>query len=126
MTEESKVPVCLVCRRLAILICAGDAEVWFHIDDSTPVVGCQREPLPLRTDKQVLADVLTDITNRIELIPGQPVTAKHHGPHAAEVVRLFGTDTIPCPWDSREPREDILAEIKKRNPGCVVYWKGTL
>lgn len=77
-------------------------------------------------DDATLAALFPKITNRIELIPGQPVTARHLGPHQRDVMRLFGTDTIPCPWDSRQPRQDILDEIKKRNPGCVVYWEGEI
>lgn len=77
-------------------------------------------------DDTTLAALFPKITNRIELTPGEPVTARHLGPHAAETVRLFGTDTVPCPWDSRQPRADILREIKKLNPGCIVYWKGEI
>jgi hypothetical protein len=82
--------------------------------------------MQMSTDKQNLGSLLTKITNRIELIPGQPVQARFLGPHEVETVRMFGTNLIPCPWDSRQPRADILAEIQKRNPGCLVYWEGTL
>lgn len=80
----------------------------------------------MSTDKQVLNRLLSEFTNRIELIPGQPVRARYLGPHQAQISELFGTNTIPCPWDSRQPRKDILDEIRKRNPGCLVYWEGTL
>ena len=42
---EGMIPVCEICRRPAILIMAGGEEAWFHMDDSTPVLGCKREPL---------------------------------------------------------------------------------
>lgn len=47
------IPVCEKCRRPAILIMAGGAEAWFHMDDSTPVLSCQREPLKPGKEKAV-------------------------------------------------------------------------
>jgi hypothetical protein len=45
---DEMIPVCEKCHRVAVLIMAGDAESYFHLDDSTPVLGCQREPLKKR------------------------------------------------------------------------------
>lgn len=60
--------------------------------------------------------------NVITLTPGQPVTAKFTGPHAAEIIRLFNTDTIPTPFDSREMREDVLRAVAGLNPDALVRW----
>ena len=64
-------------------------------------------------------------TNRITLIPGQPVLARFTGPHADEVKALFETDTIPTPYDSRQPRLDILTAIQRQNPTATVEWEST-
>jgi hypothetical protein len=63
--------------------------------------------------------------NRIMLIPGQPVLARFTGPHAEEVKALFETDTIPTPFDSRQPRPDILTVIQRQNPDAKVEWEST-
>ncbi len=63
--------------------------------------------------------------NRITLIPGQPVLARFTGPHADEVKALFETDTIPIPFDSRQPRPDIQAVIQRQNPAATVEWEST-
>jgi hypothetical protein len=42
------IPICEKCHRPAWLMLAGGAEEYFHLDDKTPVLGCQREPLKPR------------------------------------------------------------------------------
>lgn len=37
-----------------------------------------------------------------------------------EIVRLFGSDTLPTPFSSRVQASKVLAEISRRNPDCVV------
>ena len=37
-----------------------------------------------------------------------------------EVLELFGTDLIPTPFKSGCPAHEVLAEIRERNPDCVV------
>jgi len=61
--------------------------------------------------------------NRITLIPGQPVLARFTGPHADEVKATFESDTIPTPYDSRQPRPDILRTIQRQNPTATVEWE---
>ncbi len=61
--------------------------------------------------------------NRITLIPGQPVLARFTGPHADEVKATFESDTIPTPYDSRQPRCDILRVIQRQNPTATVEWE---
>jgi hypothetical protein len=46
--------------------------------------------------------------------------ARHEGSIAADVWRLFGTDTIPTPFTLRTSAERVLATIKELNPGVVV------
>lgn len=46
--------------------------------------------------------------------------AQHSGPHAFEVVDLFGTDTIPTAFTAQAPSEVVAAEIRKLNPDCKV------
>ena len=70
-------------------------------------------------------DQTTPQTNRITLIPGQPVLARFTGPHADDVKALFETDTIPTPYDSRQPRSDILTAIQRQNPTATVEWEST-
>lgn len=48
--------------------------------------------------------------------------AQFHGPHAEEVRRAFGTDTIPTPWTTETPRETVRDELAARNPGVKVGW----
>ena len=69
--------------------------------------------------------------NRIEVFrwtKGE-ILAQYSGPHAAEIERLFGTNTLPTPFhcdsgisqadeDSRIAR--AVATIQANNPGVVV------
>jgi hypothetical protein len=72
-----------------------------------------------------LEDKTTPPSNRITLIPGQPVLARFSGQHADEVKELFETDTLPTPFDSRQPRSDILTAIQRQNPTATVEWEST-
>ena len=42
---------------------------------------------------------------------------RHNDP---EVSRLFGTDTLPTPFQVSYPRDEVLIEISKRNPDRVI------
>jgi hypothetical protein len=68
-------------------------------------------------------DMTSPQKNRITLVPGQPVLARFTGPHADEVKAVFETDTIPTPYDSRQPRPDILTAIQQQNPTATVEWE---
>ena len=70
-------------------------------------------------------DKTTPLSNHITLIPGKPVLARFSGPHADELKEVFETDTIPTPYDSRQPRPDILTAIKRQNPNSTVEWEST-
>ena len=54
--------------------------------------------------------------------------AWHKGPHAKEIVDLFGTDTLPTAWTDKADGETVRREIAERNPGVSVkvrvgnYW----
>ncbi len=37
-----------------------------------------------------------------------------------KVVKLFGSDTISTPYMASTPSDIVLAEIKQRNPDCLV------
>ena len=43
------------------------------------------------------------------------------GPHAAEVVRLFGRRVIPTAFGPSAPLSLVMAEVKSRNPDAVVF-----
>jgi hypothetical protein len=42
------------------------------------------------------------------------------GPHAAEMVDLFGTATMPLPWCHTAKAEDVLRSQVRANPYCMV------
>jgi len=46
--------------------------------------------------------------------------AVYDGPHAAEVVRLFGRRAIPTAFGPSAPASVVFAEVSKRNPGVQV------
>jgi hypothetical protein len=77
------------------------------------------------TYKELTFEDTTPQKNRITLIPGQPVLARFSGPHVDEVKELFESDTIPTPYDSRQPRSDILTVIQRQNPTATVEWEST-
>lgn len=64
------------------------------------------------------------MANAIQIIDGASEWfAKFTGPHAAEILELFGTDTIPTAFKSRTPTAIVLAEVQKLNPGVLVFFK---
>jgi len=59
--------------------------------------------------------------NRIViLLQGRTWNAQFVGPHSAEIIELFGTDTIPTPFTSLTPVAEVVAEVRRRNPGVLV------
>jgi hypothetical protein len=46
--------------------------------------------------------------------------ARSIGPHASEIVGLFGTDTLPTAFTARAEGELVLQEIQRLNPGIDV------
>ena len=46
--------------------------------------------------------------------------ATFNGPEAANVLRLFGTNTMPTPFTSKAKIQDVMAEIQRLNPGALV------
>ena len=42
------------------------------------------------------------------------------GPIAVGVRALFGTDTLPTPFTLSKPRAEVVAEIKRLNPGVEI------
>ena len=48
------------------------------------------------------------------------------GPHAASIVELFGTDTIPSAYTARCSGSDVLAGIRALNPGVEVECESAL
>lgn len=74
---------------------------------------------------QLARSIVLPEVDRITLTPGQPVTATFSGPHRAAIIALFDTDTIPAPYDSRVPRQDILEAIQRLNPHTLVEWATT-
>ena len=47
-------------------------------------------------------------------------TAIWLGPHAYEVMQLFGTNTLPTGFTARAEASKVLHEIAQLNPGVVV------
>lgn len=47
--------------------------------------------------------------------------ATYTGPHAAEIVELFDTCTIPLPFTSQAPLGMVLADLQARSPGVAVF-----
>jgi hypothetical protein len=92
-----------------------------HLELEALLAFCQSASL----DELTFEDKTPSQKNRITLIPGQPVLARFTGPHADEVKALFETDTIPTPYDSRQPRPDILTAIQRQNPTATVEWETT-
>lgn len=74
---------------------------------------------------QLAASIMLPEIDRITLTPGQPVTATYSGPHRTTIIALFDTDTIPAPYDSRVPRQDILEAVQRLNPRALVEWAVT-
>jgi hypothetical protein len=51
--------------------------------------------------------------------------ATYRGPHTAEIIELFASDTIPTAFTAHAALADVIAEISARNPGVVVrHWLG--
>jgi hypothetical protein len=42
------------------------------------------------------------------------------GPHASEIQRLFGTDTLPTGFTAAAPSWQVEEEVRRRNPGVEV------
>jgi hypothetical protein len=49
---------------------------------------------------------------------------RHTGPHAAEVFRLFGTNTIATPYTAQASPETVRRAIAALNPGVDVVLVG--
>jgi hypothetical protein len=59
--------------------------------------------------------------NKILLIrTKQAWMAKHTGPHANEIIRLFNTSVIPTAFTAEANPTMVLAEIKRLNPKVTV------
>jgi hypothetical protein len=46
--------------------------------------------------------------------------AYHQGPHAEEIRRLFGTDTLPTGFTRHADRLTVVHQIQALNPDCAV------
>jgi len=90
--------------------------------DSEAVLAFRRDA---GSEELTFEDKTASPRDRITLIPGQPVLARSTGPHADEVKERFESDTIPTPYDSRQPRSDILIVIQRQNPTATVEWEST-
>jgi hypothetical protein len=60
--------------------------------------------------------------NAIEIVAMSGVWhARHSGPHARQIQRLFGTDTLPTPWTTEYlTRGQVADEVGKLNPDAEV------
>lgn len=45
------------------------------------------------------------------------------GPQARQTIQLFGTNILPTAFTSAAPKDRVLAEIRRLNPGCTVEIK---
>lgn len=41
--------------------------------------------------------------------------ARYVGPHAAEIRKLFGTDTLPTPYRLEMPVDEVVSLVQQRN-----------
>ncbi len=46
--------------------------------------------------------------------------ATYHGPHANEIIELFGTTTLPLPWTLRAPVGVVLNDLRARTPDATI------
>lgn len=46
--------------------------------------------------------------------------ARFIGPHAAEIVTLFGTSRLPTGFNRNANPQAVLEAIVKRNPDCTI------
>lgn len=44
----------------------------------------------------------------------------YSGPHRAEIIELFGQDSLPLGFTAQADKNKVLAVITKNNPGCSV------
>ena len=49
---------------------------------------------------------------------GSAWVACHNGDR--NIIKLFGTDTLPTPYDHRTPGDTVLETIRRLNPGRQV------
>lgn len=42
------------------------------------------------------------------------------GPERARVLVLFGTDTLPLPWNAEAGPEEVVNAVRRRNPEAEV------
>lgn len=60
--------------------------------------------------------------NMIDLqIHDGEIIAIYTGPHAEEMIELFGTPIIPTAYLERYGIERAAADLRRLNPGVVVY-----
>ena len=63
-----------------------------------------------------------EYANKIQLLRGDNCwLAKHTGPHAARIIELFNTDTLPLPYTLEASSTLVLSELVERNPGVGVF-----
>ncbi len=62
----------------------------------------------------------TNANSLILAVAGNCWTARYVGPHAAGIKSLFGTDTLPLPYDATYPAEKILAQTKAKNSNITI------
>jgi hypothetical protein len=46
--------------------------------------------------------------------------ATYRGPHAAEIIELFGTDTIPTAFTPAAPLSTVRDFIRSKHPGATI------
>jgi hypothetical protein len=52
--------------------------------------------------------------------------ATYTGPHAAEIIDLFGTDTIPMAFGAAAELPQVRAAIRALNPGIAVRYRAVV
>jgi hypothetical protein len=51
---------------------------------------------------------------------GDQYLIRHEGPYADVMHELYGTDTLPSGWPATAPLEEVLRELRRRNPDVEV------
>lgn len=61
------------------------------------------------------------MNNRITLRRGPNCwLAWHSGPHVEQIRELFGQEILPLPWTPQATGDEVLADVRRRNPSCEV------
>lgn len=53
---------------------------------------------------------------------GEVWHAVFEGEHRQDIVDVFGTDTLPTPFRQPISVDEVIKDLKRKNPDCRVYF----